>query len=922
MVTLIKSDLEFILEQIEIAEAHTAGGDLLTLVGNSFVPFGLRTVDGSFNNILPGQTDFGAADQDFPLLLEQEFRNDGDGDAFGPVTNTNYASTTNVVDADPRIISNLIVDQTIANPAAVEAYVAAGLGILADGSQIDPGTLAPYAVGTLLGLDLIAIPAGQTLFLGNTTPDEGLSAPFNGWFTFFGQFFDHGLDLVDKGGAGTIFIPLQPDDPLYIEGATTNFMMLTRATNTLVNAGADTILGTSDDIHRHNNETTPFVDQNQTYTSHASHQVFLREYELDLTGRPVATGRMLDGADGGLPTWADVKAKALAMLGIELTDADVHDVPLLRTDLYGKFIPDPATGFAQVITGHGADSIPNTDDDDVVVGSPGSPVDLSAVGAFRTGHAFLNDIAHHATPGASQIADADAGPEGEFGDDGDAATYDDELLDAHFITGDGRGNENIGLTAVHHIFHSEHNRQVEAIQATIVADAQAMLAGGATQDDAVAFLNEWLDTGILVVPATPAGLDWNGERLFQAARFATEMQYQHLVFEEFARKVQPNVDEFLSYDASINPAIFAEFAHVVYRFGHSMLTETIDRLDPNFVSSDIALLDAFLNPLAFNENGTLTAGEAAGAIIRGMTRQQGNEIDEFVTDVLRNSLLGLPLDLPTINLTRGRDTGVPSLNVARRDFFEHTGDSQLRPYTSWVDFAAHLKNESSIVNFIAAYGNHELITAQTTNEGRRDAALTIITGVSVGGLDVPADAMDFLNGTGIYALGGSPGAGALGGLENVDLWIGGLAERQMPFGGLLGSTFNFVFETQMESLQNGDRFYYLHRLNGTNFLTELENNSFAKMVMANTDVTRLPADIFSTPAFILEVDQARQFNDTDGDGLLDSLDPDGVIRDNPATPGADTNYLRYTGEDHVVLGGTSGNDIIIASIGDDTPVGR
>ncbi len=32
----------------------------------------------------------------------------------------------------------------------------------------------------------------------------------------------------------------------------------------------------------------------------------------------------------------------------------------------------------------------------------------------------------------------------------------------------------------------------------------------------------------------------------------------------------------------------------------------------------------------------------------------------------------------------------------------------------------------------------------------------------------------------------------------------------MVFGGLLGSTFNFVFETQMEKLQNGDRFYYLH----------------------------------------------------------------------------------------------------------------
>ena len=64
------------------------------------------------------------------------------------------------------------------------------------------------------------------------------------------------------------------------------------------------------------------------------------------------------------------------------------------------------------------------------------------------------------------------------------------------------------------------------------------------------------------------------------------MQYQHLVFEEFARKIQPNVDIFFAatqvYDTEINPAIVAEFAHTVYRFGHSMLLETIDRLDPNF----------------------------------------------------------------------------------------------------------------------------------------------------------------------------------------------------------------------------------------------------------------------------------------------------------------------------------------------------
>ena len=44
-------------------------------------------------------------------------------------------------------------------------------------------------------------------------------------------------------------------------------MALTRATPTFV-----------DGVAQHENTTTSFVDQNQTYTSHASHQVFLREY--------------------------------------------------------------------------------------------------------------------------------------------------------------------------------------------------------------------------------------------------------------------------------------------------------------------------------------------------------------------------------------------------------------------------------------------------------------------------------------------------------------------------------------------------------------------------------------------------------------------------------------------------------------------
>ena len=95
--------------------------------------------------------------------------------------------------------------------------------------------------------------------------------------------------------------------------------------------------------------------------------------------------------------------------------------------------------------------------------------------AFRTGHAFLDDIAHTPcrAPGLVRRRHtpdrADCRRSTGRTDDGDSGAYDNEMLDAHFITGDGRGNENIGLTAVHPVFHSEHNHLVEAQQGTLIA---------------------------------------------------------------------------------------------------------------------------------------------------------------------------------------------------------------------------------------------------------------------------------------------------------------------------------------------------------------------------------------------------------------------------------------------------------------------
>src|SRR4051812_11155851 len=76
--TITAGDLRFIYEQILVAQDHAAGGTLFgsgpNQVSDPQLPRGLRTVDGSFNNLIPGQTHFGQADLLFPRLLTPTFK--------------------------------------------------------------------------------------------------------------------------------------------------------------------------------------------------------------------------------------------------------------------------------------------------------------------------------------------------------------------------------------------------------------------------------------------------------------------------------------------------------------------------------------------------------------------------------------------------------------------------------------------------------------------------------------------------------------------------------------------------------------------------------------------------------------------------------------------------------------------------------
>ena len=283
MVKFIRSDLDFILQQILLAEANAAtiagpGTPMLELLPNAEVPWGLRTVTGVNNNLVPGQSQFGAADTVFPRLTTPEWVTQTNPGVLNPGVNPppfpvgfDYSLPGNIIDATPRIASNLIVDQTANNPAAVVAALTNGnLGLSPTPGNLvtSPGLDGLFGPNPVTGIN----DDTQVYFIQNTTPDFGLTAPFNSWMTFFGQFFDHGLDLLQKSKTEIVYIPLQPDDPLY-NTTPNHFMALSRAVGATGVTGAGG-LGSAQNI------TSPFVDQNQTYTSHPSHQVFLREYAM------------------------------------------------------------------------------------------------------------------------------------------------------------------------------------------------------------------------------------------------------------------------------------------------------------------------------------------------------------------------------------------------------------------------------------------------------------------------------------------------------------------------------------------------------------------------------------------------------------------------------------------------------------------
>lgn len=200
-----------------------------------------------------------------------------------------------------------------------------------------------------------------------------------------------------------------------------------------------------------------------------------------------------------------------------------------------------------------------------------------------------------------------------------------------FLAGDVRANEQVGLATMHTLWVREHNRI-----------AQRLLDVNFSDDTEV---------------------------VFQQARRLVIAKLQKITYEEFlpALTGTGGLAAYDGYDASVNPTIYNEFSAAAFRFGHSLINQQLLRLDASgneIPEGHLSLREAF-----FTAPSVLIEETSIDPILRGLATQPHQAVDTQVIQDLRNFLFGAPgdggLDLPSLNIQRGRDHGLPSYNDMR-----------------------------------------------------------------------------------------------------------------------------------------------------------------------------------------------------------------------------------------------------------------
>ncbi len=87
---------------------------------------------------------------------------------------------------------------------------------------------------------------------------------------------------------------------------------------------------------------------------------------------------------------------------------------------------------------------------------------------------------------------------------------------------------------------------------------------------------------------------------------------------------------------------------------------------------------------------------------------------------------------------------------------------------------------------------------------------------------------------------------AFGTIDNVDLFIGGLAEKHVS-GAEVGPTFETILVRQFAALRSGDRFFWQNQFFDQQTAEMIARTTLGQIIMRNTNTVSLQPDVFLAP---------------------------------------------------------------------------
>lgn len=165
---------------------------------------------------------------------------------------------------------------------------------------------------------------------------------------------------------------------------------------------------------------------------------------------------------------------------------------------------------------------------------------------------------------------------------------------------------------------------------------------------------------------------WDDETLYQETRAIVTAILQHVVYKEYLPLVVG--DEVMAeyglnpspagyntvYDEDINLSTRNAFAAAAFRFGHSQVTNHQKQYNKTYFEiASLNIEDTYHSPHFCVYNG----GTSSEGILRWQLAEQAAKSDRVFESGVRDRLFrepdGTSLDLPAINVQRGRDHGLP-----------------------------------------------------------------------------------------------------------------------------------------------------------------------------------------------------------------------------------------------------------------------